>query len=147
MENTTREERFTEFWPGDQYADVWPKHYKAGMWMWLFHRITGLIIITYGIIHLGETALASIPGTGEDVFNWFYRVVGLHPFIQFLDIIIMTCLLYHGFNGLRIVLMDFWGIGTRKHKLLFYVLMGTGGIIWVLALNHTLPYIIHRSLW
>lgn len=138
-------DKFTEFWPGDRYGDLWPFHYKAGMWMWLFHRITGLFIIGYGVIHLAETALASLPGTGEATFDWFYRVVGLHPLIQVLDVILVAALVYHGFNGLRLTLIDLLGFGVRSHRRLFWLLMAGGMIVWLLAVIEIWPYIFSHS--
>ncbi|MBI4334896.1 MAG: succinate dehydrogenase, cytochrome b556 subunit [Chloroflexi bacterium] len=145
MKELTKEEKYTEFWPGDRYADLWPLHYKAGMWMWLLHRISGLFIISYGVIHLGETLLASIPGAGPTWFDWFYREVGLHPVVQVLDIILVASLLYHGLNGLRLTVMDFFGFGVRRHRRLFWLLMAAGGILWMIVIKETLPYILQRS--
>ncbi|GEM_PF-349469 len=145
MKQLTDQEKFTEFWPGDRYGDLWPFHYKAGMWMWLFHRITGLFIIGYGVIHLAETALASLPGTGRATFDWFYSVVGLHPLIQVLDVILVAALVYHGFNGLRLTLIDLLGIGVRSHKRLFWLLMAGGMIVWLLAVIEIWPYIFGHS--
>ncbi|MBI2934128.1 MAG: succinate dehydrogenase, cytochrome b556 subunit [Chloroflexi bacterium] len=141
MRRLTDEEKFTEFWPGDQYADLWPGHWTAGMWMWILHRITGLFIIGYGMFHLGETALASLPGNGPEVFDRFYRVVGLHPLVQVLDIILMAALLYHGLNGLRLTILDFLALGTRRRRQFFWALMGLGLILWLVVIKETLPYI------
>ena len=146
MNEPRTEERDTEFWPGDKYRDIWPRYYKVGMWMWLLHRITGIYIIIYGLIHLLETTLVLIRNSGELAFDWFYRVVGLHPLIQVLDVITITCLLYHGLNGLRIILMDL-GIGVKQHKWMFLGLMVIGAVAWIFLLNETLPYIIHRAMW
>ena len=31
---------------------------------------------------------------------------------------------FHALNGLRIILVDFWGVGTRHQKAMFYVVLG-----------------------
>ncbi|MDO8491404.1 MAG: succinate dehydrogenase, cytochrome b556 subunit [Dehalococcoidia bacterium] len=129
----------------EKYTDLWPTNYKVGMWFWLLHRVTGLYIIVYGIIHLWEISI-SLMGADGAAFDWFFKVVGLNPFIQFLDILTMFALLYHGMNGLRVILFDF-GLGIRRQKTVFLAVMAVGFVVWVATIIETLPFITGRPLF
>ena len=39
-------------------------------------------------------------------------------------------IVFHAFNGLRIILVDFWSWATRNQKVLFYVVVA----LWVLTM-------------
>lgn len=92
----------------------------------IIHRVTGLIILLYLIVHLG--ALTQII-TGH--YSSFLSTVESPPFIA-LDILLFLAIIYHGMNGIRLIFSEL-GIGTRKNKLFFYVMMGIGLIIWIAA--------------
>ncbi len=57
-----------------RHADLWPTNYKLGMWVWLLHRVTGVIIAFYGIAHLlviSSSLLSSDGDRFEDIMNVF----------------------------------------------------------------------------
>jgi len=94
--------------------DIWPTDYKLGMWAAVLHRLTGLYLIGYLSFHLFEMALSLFgPAAFDKFFGWGYTW-----WMQVLDLGLMAALLYHGMNGLRIILHDL-GIGVRRHKLAF----------------------------
>lgn len=128
----------------DIHADLWPTNYRVGMWAWLFQKVTGIYLIIYGVIHLWETSTALV-GVNGQAFDWLYKVVGLTAFIQFLDVILFACLMYHTMNGLRVILMDL-GIGIRSHRPVFWGLMAIAFICWVITVNALLPLIIGRRI-
>jgi succinate dehydrogenase / fumarate reductase cytochrome b subunit len=58
---------------------------------------------------------------GASVLNRFFKTFD-SPILVFLDFMLVSAVLYHGLNGVRIVLMDL-GFGIRRHKLVFLGVM------------------------
>ena len=125
-----------------KYPDVWPASYKLGMWAWVFHRVTALFIIGYGLIHLLEVMVSHF---GSDVFDAFFGL-GYTWWMQTLDLLLMAALLFHSMNGLRIILFDL-GIGIRHHKLGFTLTMIAGLALYCFVAATILPYIIGKPLF
>ena len=101
----------------------------TGMWAWVLHRITGLGLVFYIILHtvLMGTSLLS----GKEDFNETLSVLMGHPVFEFLDILLVGTVLYHGLNGIRILLFDMGiGVWIRTQKILFWVFMGVGAMLW-----------------
>lgn len=80
-----------------RYRGLW------GHWSWIAHRLSGLAIILFLIIHVWDTANATFwPEAYSytvEIFKWF-------PF-SVMEIGLMAAVLYHAFNGIRITLLDF----------------------------------------
>jgi succinate dehydrogenase / fumarate reductase, cytochrome b subunit len=60
---------------------------------------------------------AASPEYLDDLFEFFEG-----RFLTFLDFMLVAAVLYHGLNGVRIVLMDM-GFGIQRHKTVFWVCM------------------------
>lgn len=76
---------------------------RWGHYSWLAHRISGLGILTYLIIHVWDTANANF---NPALYSWALELFK-HPLFGFGEIMLMAALFYHAFNGLRIALLDF----------------------------------------
>ncbi|MFX1507154.1 MAG: hypothetical protein ACFFDC_13825 [Promethearchaeota archaeon] len=129
-----------------------------GMWAWLLQRLTGLLLILYVLFHFGmifTLAVDFIWGLSAGQFynsliHWVNSPIlpDIAP-LQFgnisiniqniisigymIDIGVLGILVYHGFNGIRVVLFDL-GIGVRQQKTIFWILVILGIITWLLAL-------------
>ncbi len=78
---------------------VWAGKYKLERYLYLFHRIAGLIILFYGIIYLIMVNISHIQG--QDI--WAATLVLVHqPWFR----IVIFALVYHALNGLRLVLQE-----------------------------------------
>ena len=126
----------------DRYPDSWPADYKLGMWVWVFHRITGLFLLCYLLFHLVEVMLSLF---GEDIFDKFFGW-GYTWWMQSLDLLLIAALLFHGMNGLRIILFDL-GIGIRKQKIVFASVMLLALVTYYFVAIDILPYVIGRELF
>ena len=84
------------------YGSVYRGH--PGQWSWLLHRITGVGIILFLFAHVVDTAVV---GWGPQAYN---RVVSVYenPFVRFLELGLVAMVLYHSFNGVKIMLIDFF---------------------------------------
>jgi len=83
---------------------------------WAFHRITGLGVLLFLLLHIVDIFLVNY---GPDTFNellFLYR----HPVFRIGEIILVAGLYYHAVNGVRIILIDFWPAAYRYERQLFY---------------------------
>ena len=121
-----------------RHADLWPTNYKVGMWIWLLHRVTGVIIALYGIAHLLVIS-SSLLNSDGDFFEDIMEVFENQVLLGF-ELVLIAVILFHTFNGLRVILFDL-GIGIRAQKLVFWGLMAVAVILFAFATDALLPYI------
>jgi succinate dehydrogenase / fumarate reductase, cytochrome b subunit len=90
-----------------------------GMWAWVLFRISGLVLVAYLFVDIWVISQGRIGGPGDldNLFETFDK-----PFPVFLALMLVSAVMYHALNGVRIVLMDF-GVGIRQHKAVFWVCM------------------------
>ncbi len=111
----------------------------TGMWAFVLHRITGLGLVFYILLHtiLMGGALLS----GKEDFNATLSLLMGNPVFEVLDIMLLGAVLYHGFNGIRIILFDMGaGVSVNSQRNIFWVFMGVAAILWfwsiALKLSH-----------
>jgi succinate dehydrogenase / fumarate reductase cytochrome b subunit len=92
---------------------------QSGMWSWLLHRITGLGVLLFLLIHIVDISLLNF---GPKVYNEGIALFGL-TIVRLLSLALIGGLLYHGFNGVRIMLIDFWPRGARYQGIMFATVM------------------------
>ncbi|MFN2189393.1 MAG: succinate dehydrogenase, cytochrome b556 subunit [Candidatus Promineifilaceae bacterium] len=92
-----------------------------GQWSWLAHRVSGLAVLLFLLIHVWDTANAAFwPEAYSytvEVFKWFPFSVG--------EIALMAAVLYHALNGIRITLLDFkpeWWRYQRQSSIAVWIL-------------------------
>lgn len=73
-----------------------------GVWPWLFHRITGIILLAGLTIHL---YIMHFSGQ-EQISYEFVRARILNPYWKTFNIVFLISAVYHGFYGM-------WGIATE----------------------------------
>jgi succinate dehydrogenase / fumarate reductase, cytochrome b subunit len=85
---------------------------RTGMWTWMLHRVTGLGILLFLILHVADTALVVYRP------DWYDHALGLykHPLFRVGEVAIFFSVLYHALNGMRIVIQDFWPVAMRHQK-------------------------------
>lgn len=88
---------------------------QSGMWSWLLHRIAGLGVLLFLLIHIVDISLLNF---GPKVYNEGIALFGL-TIVRILSLALIGGLLYHGFNGVRIILIDFWPRGARYQRIMF----------------------------
>ena len=108
------------------------------MLAWAFHRISGVAIWAFVLLHVLDIWLVGAnPSLYDDVLKLYASPLG-----RVGETLLGAALLYHALNGLRIIVMDFWPAMTVFHKQLWYS-------IWVVFVVVGLPgaYIILRPIW
>jgi succinate dehydrogenase / fumarate reductase cytochrome b subunit len=83
---------------------------------WAFHRISGLAILAFVLLHVFDIYLAGAdPKVYDDLLSFYASTPG-----RIMEVLLGAALLYHSLNGIRILLMDFWPRLTVYHKQLWY---------------------------
>ena len=117
-------------------TDLWPANYALGMWVWLLHRVTGVILAVYGVAHLVVISYVTM-GTGgkdfNDIMRFFHK-----PYLVAFEVVLIAVAFFHVLNGLRIILFDL-GIGVRVQKQVFAGLMLVGAALFSWAVWALLP--------
>jgi succinate dehydrogenase / fumarate reductase cytochrome b subunit len=89
---------------------------SEGMLAWAFHRISGVAIWAFILLHVLDIWLANVnPKLYNDLLTLYGSPIG-----RVGESLLGAALLYHALNGLRIIIMDFWPSMTRYHKQLWY---------------------------
>ena len=99
---------------------------KVGMWSWVLHRITGVAIFFFLLVHVLDTALVRVSPEAYDVVIATYQT----PLIGVAELGLVAAILYHGFNGIRIALIDFWSKGAKYQNVMFWVVVGAAFVLF-----------------
>ena len=82
---------------------IWAGNYKLERYLYILHRVTGLGILLFLLIHLTMTTFFRIQG--QDV--WEVTMSILHnPWFKFGEYLVVAALIYHALNGLRLILQE-----------------------------------------
>ncbi len=88
---------------------------QSGMWSWLLHRVTGVAVLLFLLVHIVDI---TILGFGKTVYNDALNVFST-PFVRVISLGLIAAVLYHSFNGLRVTLIDFWPQGAKYQRQLW----------------------------
>jgi succinate dehydrogenase / fumarate reductase membrane anchor subunit len=94
------------------------------MWAWLLHRLTGVGIFVFLLIHIVDTALI---GWGRDLYDAMMQLYH-HPVFRIGEILLFGAVLFHGLNGLRVIVLDFVPITTVYQR---QMLIGVAVVFFV----------------
>ena len=101
---------------------------KVGMWSWVLHRITGVAIFFFLLVHVLDTSLVRLSPEAYDVVIATYKT----PIIGLAELGLVAAILFHAFNGIRIILIDFWSKGSKYQNAMFWVVVGIALIIFAI---------------
>lgn len=89
------------------------------MWSWVLHRITGVSIFFFLFVHVLDTAVIRVnPDTYSKIIDTYKN-----PLVALMEIGLVGCVLYHGLNGLRIILVDFWSKGPKYQRQMLWAIL------------------------
>jgi succinate dehydrogenase / fumarate reductase cytochrome b subunit len=98
------------------------------MWSWVLHRITGVAIFFFLLVHVLDTSLVRLSPEAYDVVIATYKT----PIIGLAELGLVAAILFHAFNGIRIILIDFWSKGSNYQNAMFWVVVGVAFIIFAI---------------
>ncbi|HUH06278.1 MAG TPA: succinate dehydrogenase, cytochrome b556 subunit, partial [Egibacteraceae bacterium] len=94
-------------------------------------RMTGVTLFVYLFAHVLDTSLVVVdPQLYDDVIAVYH-----HPIITLMEIGLVVAVIYHGLNGIRVTLVDFWSQGARRNAMMMRV---QHALFAVLALGATI---------
>ncbi|HSK27953.1 MAG TPA: succinate dehydrogenase, cytochrome b556 subunit [Jiangellales bacterium] len=106
---------------------------REGMWSWVAHRVTGVLIFFFLFAHVLDTALVRVSPEAYDTIMETYK----NPIVGVLEVGLVGAVVFHAFNGLRVVLVDFWARGPRLQRQMLYGVVA----LWVLLM---VPFVIRH---
>jgi len=77
-------------------------------WAFVAHRVTGMAIFAFLTLHIFDVALLAVSSSR---FDNVHRLYGTAPMRVFESLLCMA-ILFHTFNGLRLVLLDVADVGV-----------------------------------
>ena len=104
---------------------------REGMWSWVLHRITGTAIFFFLLVHILDTSLVRI---SPEAYN---AVIGTYktPIMGLGELALVAAIGLHALNGLRIILIDFWSLGTKYQRVMFWIVI----VLWIVLLAGFAP--------
>jgi succinate dehydrogenase / fumarate reductase cytochrome b subunit len=92
---------------------------REGQWSWVAHRVTGVLIFFFLFAHVLDTALVRVsPETYNAVIETYKN-----PIVALMEVGLMGAVLFHAFNGVRVMLVDFWSKGVRLQRQMLYIVL------------------------
>lgn len=82
---------------------VWAGKYTLERYLYLLHRITGLGLLLFVLLHLVMTTIFRIQG--QDVWEATITILR-NPWLRFGEYLVVVAFSYHALNGLRLVLQQ-----------------------------------------
>lgn len=106
---------------------------REGMWTWILHRVTGLGVLFFLMLHIAETATVIYWPDFYDTLLDGYKT----PLFRLAELVIFFSVLYHALNGLRIVVQDFWPRAMRFQRQLVWTVaavtaLGMVPVTWIM---------------
>ena len=97
------------------------------MLSWLTHKITGVAIVMFLIIHIWSMAKMA---KGPEAFN---AVIAAYktPLFRVGEVLVLGAILFHGLNGTRLIIGEFIPRTMLKHKLAVYLTFILAGVLFV----------------
>jgi succinate dehydrogenase / fumarate reductase cytochrome b subunit len=104
---------------------------KTGQWAFVLHRVTGFLVFFFLLLHIVDVSLVSRPKLYNEVHQLYGNIL-----LRLFEVGLLFGLVYHAFNGLRIVLIDFFPGAVKNQARMFngvlfltIVLTLTGGFV------------------
>ena len=118
--------------PGARAAAPRPRRqslYKGdpGMWAFALHRITGATIFFFLFVHVLDTALVRVsPEAYTEVIETYKT-----PLVGLMELGLVAAVLFHGLNGIRVILIDFWWLGCKYQRQMLWTVCA----IWLAVMT------------
>ncbi len=106
---------------------------REGMWTWVLHRITGVLVFFFLFAHVIDTSMVRVsPETYNTAVDTYKN-----PVVGLMEVGLVAAVLFHALNGIRIVLVDFWEKGPRYQRQMTYGVLG----VWVVLM---VPFVVRH---
>ncbi|MFF5793443.1 succinate dehydrogenase, cytochrome b556 subunit [Paeniglutamicibacter sp. NPDC012692] len=99
---------------------------REGMWSWVGHRITGVVIFLFLLVHVLDTSLVRVAPGAYDAVMATYK----NPLMALGETALVAAIVFHAFNGLRLILVDFWKQGTKYQRQMLWGVLA----LWIITM-------------
>jgi succinate dehydrogenase / fumarate reductase cytochrome b subunit len=99
---------------------------NEGMWSWVLHRITGVAIFFFLLVHVLDTALIRVSPEAYNAVISTYQT----PIMGLGEVGLVGAIAFHALNGLRIILVDYWSKGTKYQRAMFWIVIA----LWIIVM-------------
>jgi succinate dehydrogenase / fumarate reductase cytochrome b subunit len=99
---------------------------REGQWTWVLHRLTGLGVLLFLIVHVVDTGIIIYSPSLYDEALALYK----NPVFRIAELLIFFSVLFHAMNGLRIIIQDFWPAVMQRRRQLAWA----AGVITILVM-------------
>jgi succinate dehydrogenase / fumarate reductase cytochrome b subunit len=96
------------------------------MWSWVGHRITGVVIFFFLLVHVLDTSLVRVSPEAYTTVIGTYK----NPLMALGETGLVAAIVFHAFNGLRIIAVDFWKKGAKYQRQMLWTVLG----LWVVVM-------------
>lgn len=110
---------------------------REGMWSWVAHRVTGVLIFFFLFVHVLDTALVRVSPEAYDGVVATYKT----PIVALLEYGLVAAILFHALNGLRVIAVDFWSKGPRLQKQMLWTVM----VVWIALMAGAVYPVLHHA--
>jgi len=114
--------------------------YFTGSLAYVMHRVTGLGLVFFLFFHIISITKAN--QADPTAYDLMIRRMQ-EPDFKAGEILLYAALLFHGLNGIRILLVDFVVVRTHWHKKVAWML---AGLTVVLLIAGTIPLLLHSNV-
>jgi succinate dehydrogenase / fumarate reductase cytochrome b subunit len=121
---------------------VYAGKYSFERYLYLGHRLTGLGLIAYMVLHILETANRM---KGVEEWVWLMGLFSM-PLFKVVEYLLFAASVFHGMNGVRLLLTELgfflgkpqepvypYSTSVMRHRPLTYVVMIIAGIVIILG--------------
>ena len=113
---------------------------REGMWSWVAHRVTGVLVFFFLFAHVMDTALVRVSPDSYDRVIATYK----NPIVALMEVGLVAAVLYHALNGLRVMAIDFWEKGTRYQKQMSWAVVGVTGVVMVPGTYYMIKHTVEK---
>ena len=113
---------------------------REGMWSWVAQRVTGVLVFFFLFAHVLDTALVRVsPHTYNQVIGTYKN-----PVVNILEVGLVGAVMFHAFNGLRIIAIDFWSKGPKYQRQLLWGVVGLWAVLMIGFLQPMMQHTLHE---
>lgn len=114
---------------------------NEGMWSWVAHRVTGMLLFLFLFVHVLDTSLVRVD---PELYN---AVIGHYknPIMGLGEVGLVAAVVFHALNGVRIILIDFWSKGPKYQRVMLYIVLGVFAVLMIGFMARHLPNVFSGS--
>lgn len=113
--------RALELGPGSNVAGT--------RWAFYLHRLTGVGVLGFLSLHVVDVSLFAF---SHRLYNHVHKLYSTPP-LRVLESALIFAVLFHTLNGLRLILVDGWGLGARASRVSLWPVLGVSILVGIAA--------------